>query len=90
MPRDLSSMFQESRDRGLLPGSLETIALEWGPRLGLSEASVKSYLTENIHYSLDAACLEGLELFYRYAAECGALPPAPPLHFLKVAQAAAS
>ena len=90
LPRDLSSMFQESRDRGLLAGSLETIALEWGPRLGLSEASVRSYLTENIHYSLDSACLEGLELFYRYAAECGALPPAPPLHFLNVAQAAAS
>jgi len=90
LPRDLSSMFQESRDRGLLPGSLEAIALEWGPRLGLSKASVKSYLTENIHYSLDSACLGGLELFYRYAAECGALPPAPPLHFLKVAQAAAS
>ena len=90
LPRDLCSMFQESRDRGLLPGSLDTIALEWGPRLGLSEASVRSYLTENIHYSLDSACLEGLELFYRYAAECGALPPAPPLHFLNVAQAAAS
>ena len=48
---------------------------EWAPRLGLSEADVRSYLTGNIYYHLDAACLEGLQLFYRYAAEIGALPP---------------
>ena len=45
------------------------------PRLGISEADVRSYLTENIYYNLDAPCLEGLQLFYRYAAEIGALPP---------------
>jgi chorismate dehydratase len=55
----------------------------------LSEADVISYLTENIYYELDAACLEGLRLFYRYADECGALPAAPPLRFLDVAKTAA-
>jgi hypothetical protein len=39
---------------------------------------VRSYLTENIHYQLDTGCLEGLQSFYRYAAEIGALPAAPP------------
>lgn len=86
---DLPAIFQGSRDRGLLPANLETIAAEWGPRLGLSEASVKSYLTENIYYSLDPACVEGMLLFYRYAEECGALPSAPALRFLNTAKAVA-
>lgn len=29
-------------------------------RVGLQEADGKQYLTENIHYYLDAACIEGL------------------------------
>ena len=37
-------------------------------------ANVTSYLTVNIHYSLDKECQEGLRLFYSYAEECGALP----------------
>jgi chorismate dehydratase len=86
----LPLVFQQSRDRGLLGGSLERIAYEWSPRLGLSEASVKSYLTENIYYSLDSGCLEGLQLFYRYAEECGALPAAPALRFLHAAKAVAT
>jgi chorismate dehydratase len=56
--------------------------------LGLTEAEVKSYLTENIHYSLDPDCLEGMRLFYRCAQECGALPSAPALSFLDAAKAA--
>ena len=62
---DLATVFQESRDHGLLPESLDCIAREWGPRLGLSQEDVKSYLTENIHYSLDPDCLDGLQLFYQ-------------------------
>jgi len=45
-----------------------------GAAPGLSETEVRSYLTENIYYQLDAGCLEGLQLFYRYTAEIGALP----------------
>jgi chorismate dehydratase len=86
---DLATVFQESRDHGLEPRNLRQIALGWAPRLGLSAADVISYLTENIHYYLDAACLDGMRLFYDYAAECGALPAAPPLRFLEVARPAA-
>jgi chorismate dehydratase len=82
---DLATIFQRSRDRGLAPDSLNQIAREWSPRLNLSEDDVRSYLTENIHYQLDAACLEGLQLFYRYAAEIGALPSAPEISFLGAA-----
>lgn len=86
---DLVSIFQTSRDHGLQATNLDTIARDWAPRLGLSESSVRSYLTENIHYALDAACLEGLHLFYRYAEECGALPQSPELSFVEMARQAA-
>ena len=78
---DLATLFQDSRDHGLQPANLDRIAREWAPRLGLSEADIKTYLTENIYYDLDPACLEGLQLFYRYASECGALPAAPHYDF---------
>lgn len=86
---DLTSVFQESRDHGMQAGSLQRIAREWAPRLGLTEADVTSYLTQNIHYDLDPACLDGLSLFYLYAQECGALPAAPSLRFLDIAKSAA-
>ena len=38
--------------------------------------TIRFYLSSNIHYILDEACLRGLDMFYRLAAECGALPPA--------------
>jgi chorismate dehydratase len=90
VPRDLdlATAFQESRDHGLLAKNLDRIASEWGPRLSLSQENVKSYLTENIHHFLDPACVHGMELFFKYAQECGALPTIPPLFFLDAAKAA--
>ena len=85
--RDLAAIFQRSRDHGLEPASLSHILREWAPKLGLSEASVHSYLTENIYYHLDAPCLKGLQLFYRYAAEIGALPSAREIRFAGVEKA---
>jgi chorismate dehydratase len=79
---DLATIFQQSRDHGLQRASLDQIAREWAPKLGIGEAGVRSYLTENIYYHLDPPCLEGLQLFYRYAAEIGALPAAPEISFL--------
>jgi len=79
---DLAAIFRESRDRGLRPTSLERISREWAPQLSLSREDVSSYLTKNIHYQLDPDCRSGLELFYRYAAEIGAFPPAPSLQFV--------
>lgn len=80
---DLAATFQHSRDHGLLPDSVQQIATNWAPKLGLTEAEIKAYLTENIHYSLDPACVEGMKLFLQYASENGALPPAPDLYFLE-------
>ncbi len=72
--RGLAEVFERSRDHGIAPENLQRIAEEWAPRLGMSAEDVISYLTVNIHYSLDDPCREGLALFYKYAAECGALP----------------
>jgi len=80
--QNLATVFQQSRDHGLEASSLAQIVREWAPRLGLAEKDVYSYLTENIYYYLDRSCLEGLQLFYRYAAETGALPAAPEIHLL--------
>ena len=84
---DLPAVFRKSRDHGLEPSSLDHIIREWAPRLGITEADVRSYLTENIYYHLDAPCLEGLRLFYRYAAEIGALENAPEIKFLTTTKA---
>jgi chorismate dehydratase len=78
---DLAGVFRDSRDHGLEPASLTQIAREWAGKLGLTEAEVRTYLTENIHYQLDADCLEGLRLFYELSAEARALPLSPELQF---------
>ena len=74
--------FQTSRDHGLQPQNLERLVKEWSVRLNLPETEIQSYLRDNIYYRLDAPCLDGLKLFYQYAAECGALPKAPTIDFL--------
>jgi chorismate dehydratase len=78
----VADAFQNSRDNGLQPENIARTAKEWSARLGLSETEISSYLSDNIYYKLDSGCLEGLGLFYQYAAECGALPKAPTLEFL--------
>jgi len=86
---DLAAVFRNSRDHGLEAASLDRIAQEWAPRLNMSKDDVRFYLTKNIHYELDSSCLEGLKLFYRYAAEIGALPEAPEMRFVSQSEPAA-
>jgi chorismate dehydratase len=71
---------QSSRDHGL--EHVEDLVVEWSTRIAVPPDTIRSYLTGNIHYILDEACLRGLDVFYRLAAECGALPPAPALTML--------
>lgn len=79
---NVARAFQQSRDHGVQPENIARIAREWTHRIALSEPEIISYLTEAIHYQLDAASLAGLQLFFRLASECGALPEAPRLEFL--------
>ena len=85
---DLAAVFRESRDHGLDPRHVDEIARLWAPIVGISEHEVRHYVTHHIHYYLDRACGEGLELFYRYAAECGAIERAPELRMLSTSSGA--
>lgn len=71
---------QSSRDHGL--AHVEDLVTEWSTRIAVSRETIRFYLTSNIHYVLDDACLAGLDAFYRYAAECGALPAVEPVTLL--------
>ena len=73
--------FLGSRDHGM--AHIEDLVREWAPRIAVPAATIRSYLTEHIHYVLDEACLAGMDLFFRYAAETGVLPQAPPLRWLE-------
>jgi chorismate dehydratase len=72
--------FENSRDAGRR--NIEALVKEWAPKIAVPRSSIQTYLTENIWYLLDDDCVQGLELFYRYGVECGALPSVPTLHYL--------
>ncbi|HWR35536.1 MAG TPA: menaquinone biosynthesis protein [Clostridia bacterium] len=78
----LAKIFQRSRDHGLQRENVRTTAEEWSSRLGLSRASIESYLTESIHYYLDEDCTEGMKLYFHYAAECGVIDRVPDFRLL--------
>ena len=64
--------FLRSRDHGL--AHVDELAEEWAQKLPLPEATIRTYLSENIHYILDEECLEGMRLFFKLAGEMGVLP----------------
>ena len=64
----------ESRIHGCK--NVESLVGEWSARLPLSRETIRAYLTANIHYVLDAECIEGIRGFFRMAAEVGVLPEA--------------
>ena len=71
---------QQSRDHGL--AHIDSLVAEWTPRIAIPPATIRHYLTHNIHYTLDDDCIATIELFRRYAAEAGILSPLPRLRFL--------
>lgn len=68
----IAADFLHSRDHGL--ANIETLADEWSQKLPLAEHTIRSYLRENIHYTLDEECAEGMRGFFNLAAEFGVLP----------------
>jgi len=69
-----------SRDAGLQ--HIEELVAEWTPRLAISPETIRTYLTRNIHYTLDDDCLRAIRLFRELAAGIGALPALPELNLL--------
>ena len=83
----MTAHFGASRDHGLEPASLDVLAREWAPRVGISEAGVRSYLSENIYYNLDRDILDGLAKFFELGRKEQLLPAESP-NELPVASAA--
>lgn len=53
----------------------------YSARLGLPQAELVDYLTENISYDLDEESLRGLKLYYEMARDCGLIEEARGLEF---------
>jgi len=64
--------FIQSRIHGM--ENIDTLVAECSKKFPIPEATIRTYLTTNIHYVLDDECLEGMSGFFRMAAETGALP----------------
>jgi chorismate dehydratase len=72
LDKNVARDFILSRDHGLK--NIDALVAEWSRQLPLSEETIRTYLTRNIHYALDEECVEGMWGFFRMAAETGALP----------------
>lgn len=75
--------FTESRDAGLR--HIPELVAEWSPRLQLPPSVVETYLTRNIHYTLDASVITGIDRFFADAYEQGLIPELPHLRWANAA-----
>lgn len=74
--RLLRSSFEAGQSR------FESLVAEESVHTGLSEAVIEDYLRHSLHYELDRGDLDGLDLFYRLAAEGGWIAGPRPLAFV--------
>ncbi len=79
-PQQLTADLNASRDAGL--AHIDQLVAEWTPRIAISPATIRTYLTQNIHYTLNDDCLKSIKLFRTLAAQINALPPLPALNML--------
>ena len=73
-------VLKQSRDFGT--ANIPTIAAKYSEQLQIKKEFVQEYLERNVHYYMDQACLEALELFYKKAAHVGALTSVRELQFI--------
>ncbi len=76
----LTADLNASRDNGLR--HIDQIVEEWTPRIAIPAETIRTYLTHNIHYTLDPGCIESIHLFRTLAAEIDLLPPLRTLRML--------
>jgi chorismate dehydratase len=81
--------FNDQRVADLLVASREygvqhisEIAKRYSEQLSLKEDFLREYLTDNVHYYMDDACVESLRLFYEMAAKAGVIKSARSVEFL--------
>jgi len=76
----LTEDLEASRNHGLL--HIEDLVEQWTPRIAIPPATVRHYLSYNIHSVLNTDCIRAIEIFRQYAAEVDVLPPLAHLRFL--------
>ena len=79
-PAQLFADLTASRNAGLT--HIDTLVREWTPRIALPAEVIRTYLTSNIHYTLDPDCLRAIEHFRALATQLGVLPLLPQLRLL--------
>ncbi|MFM9904534.1 MAG: menaquinone biosynthetic enzyme MqnA/MqnD family protein [Pyrinomonadaceae bacterium] len=72
--------FAGARDEGL--AHIDEIAANYASETGLSRDEMKSYLTENISYSIDGSMQQGMELYFELAHKNGLIAASKPLRFI--------
>jgi chorismate dehydratase len=77
---DTAALLKQSYEAGR--SHFEELVREESTQSGLSGPVVEDYLRHALHYELDPGDLEGLDLFYRLAAEEGLIETAQPLRFI--------
>ncbi len=85
---ELVADFEASKQYGL--SRVREISEAASIKLDLPPRSLERYLTENIHYGLDAEYLAGLQLYFEKAAAIGLIPSARPLEFASAPAPSAS
>jgi chorismate dehydratase len=75
----VAQLLRRSYEAGI--AAFDAMVREEAMASGLSAPVVEDYLRHALHFELDRGDLEGLELFYRLAAEEGLIPAARPLAF---------
>src|SRR5258707_272130 len=60
-PQQLTEDLNHSRTHGL--ANIEALVREWTPRIALPPATIRHYLTQNIHYTLTDDCIRTIQLF---------------------------
>jgi chorismate dehydratase len=76
----VADALRASREYGLQ--HIPDIAKRYAESLSLKEEFLREYLTENVDYHMDDACVEGLRVFYEMAARVGAIKSARSVEFL--------
>jgi chorismate dehydratase len=71
-----------SRKHGL--ANIDALVEEWIPRIAIPPQTIRTYLTQNIHYALDTPCKQAIAHFRTLAAQHHILPPLPTLPFLEL------
>jgi chorismate dehydratase len=77
---ETAERLRRARDYGV--AHIAEITDRYSSLLGLPAPFVREYLEENVSYYTDAACLEGLRLFYEKAARLNAIKAQRALSFL--------